>query len=585
MLADGALNPRARAAALERMASGLDLLIVGGGVTGAGAALDAAARGLDVGLVEARDLASGASSKSSKLIHGGLRYLEMGDIGLVREALRERELLLRRLAPHLVSPVPFLWPLRGRGWERVYLGTGLVLYDTLGGGRSVPRHRHLTRAGARREAPGLSAAGLTGAVQFHDAAEDDARMVAVLARTAAAHGALIATRTELVELLRSGERVTGAVVRDHEREETLTIPARSVALAVGAWTDAVRVRSGARFETEMRPSKGIHVVVPRERIRMETGLLARTEKSVLFVIPTDAGWLIGDTDTPWTHGPDEVVASGADVDYVLAKANEFLVEPLARADVIGVFAGLRPLVGPAAVSDTTRLSRRHVVERPLPGLTTIAGGKYTTYRVMAADLVDAAARELTDVPPSPTDRIPLLGADGFVSAWRRRLRLAAEAGLEPATVERLLRRYGDRAGELVGIIAERPELAEPLSGGGGHIAAEVVHACTHEGALRLEDVLERRTRLAITTRDRGTLAAAEAASLMAGELGWSPERADREVAAWERRIAAERAGEAERDDASALAAYRAALAGADELADPAASHTAPGDPHETEAAR
>jgi glycerol-3-phosphate dehydrogenase len=584
MLADGSLSAAARAAALQRMAAGVDLLIVGGGVTGAGAALDAAARGLDVGLVEARDLASGASSKSSKLIHGGLRYLEMGDVGLVREALRERELLLGRLAPHLVSPVPFLWPLRGRAWERMYLGAGLVLYDTLGGARSVPRHRHLTRAGALREAPGLAPGGLAGAVQFHDAAEDDARMVAVLARTAAAHGALIATRTEMRELRRRGGRITGAVVHDHEHDETVTIPARSVALAAGAWTDGARASSGARFETRMHPSKGIHVVVPRDRIQMRTGLLARTEKSVLFVIPTAAGWLIGDTDTPWSHGADEVVASGADVDYVLAKANGLLADPLERDDVLGVFAGLRPLVGPATVSDTTRLSRRHVLERPLPGLTTIAGGKYTTYRVMAADLVDAAARELPDVPPSPTDRIPLLGAEGFVATWHRRARLAAGAGIEVAAIERLLRRYGDRVGEVLGIIAERPELAEPVAGGADHLAAEIVHACRHEGALRLEDVLERRTRLAITTRDRGTRAAGEVAALMAGALGWNEERTAREVTGWERRVAAERAGERERDDAGALAAYRAALARRPDGGE-RASRTEPPRGHEAEVRR
>jgi glycerol-3-phosphate dehydrogenase len=584
-LADGSLNPPARTAALERMASGLDLLIVGGGITGVGAALDAAARGLDVGLVEARDLASGASSKSSKLIHGGLRYLEMGDIGLVREALRERELLLGTLAPHLVSPVPFLWPLRHRGWERVYLGTGLVLYDTLGGARSVPGHRHLSRAGARREAPGLRDGGLTGAVRFYDAAEDDARMVAVLARTAAAHGALIATRVEMLELCRSDGRITGAVVHDHESDETVTIRARSVALAAGAWTDTARASSGARFDTQMRPSKGIHIVVPRERIDLQTGLLARTEKSVLFVIPTEAGWLIGDTDTPWMHSPDQVVASGADVDYVLAKANELLVDPLGRDDVLGVFAGLRPLVGPAAVSDTTRLSRRHVVEQPLPGLTTIAGGKYTTYRVMAADLVDAATRELADVPASLTARAPLVGAEGFVSAWHRRARLGAKVGLDPTTIERLLRRYGGRVDELLEIIGERPELAEPLPAGAGHIAAEVVHACRHEAALRLEDVLERRTRLAITTRDRGTRAAEQVASLMAGVLGWDGERTDREVAAWRRRIAAERAGEAERDDASALLAYRAALAGESDRGDRLAPPSEPGAGHEAEAQR
>jgi glycerol-3-phosphate dehydrogenase len=557
---DGALNAARRLQELETMAAGgLDVLIVGGGITGVGAALDAAARGLEVGLVEARDFASGASSKSSKLIHGGLRYLEMGDIGLVREALRERELLLRRLAPHLVSPVPFLWPLRGRGWERVYLGTGLLLYDTLGGARSVPRHRHLSRRRALACANALGADGLVGAVQFYDAAEDDARMVAMVARTAAAHGAHIATRASVIELLRSGERVVGASVRDEETGAMLDVPARAVALAVGAWTDGVRASSDAAFTTEMRPSKGIHIVVPSERIPMSTGLLARTERSVLFVIPTAGGWLIGDTDTPWTHGPDQVIANGADVDYLLAKANDLLEEPLRREDVIGVFAGLRPLVGSADAADTTRLSRQHVVEAPIAGLTTIAGGKYTTYRVMAADLIDAAARELPDVPASLTDRTPIVGAEHFVAAWHRRAQLAVRAGVESGAMERLLRRYGDRVYDLLEMLAERPELAAPLEGGAGHLAVEVIYACTHEGALSLEDVLERRTRLAITTRDRGIAAAAPAARLMSGALGWPAERAGQEVAAWERRVAAERAGEAEPDDDSALRAYRAAL--------------------------
>jgi len=565
---DGSLNATTRQASLEAMAGGgLDVLVVGGGITGAGAALDAASRGLRVGLVEAQDFASGASSKSSKLIHGGLRYLEMGDLGLVRESLRERELLLRRLAPHLVSPVPFLWPLRGRAWERAYLGTGLVLYDTIGGARSVPRHRHLTRARALAENPGLRGEGLVGAVQFYDTAEDDARMVAVVARTAAAHGALIANRARVLELLRSGHRVIGAEVRDEETGQVLSIPARAVALAVGAWTDGVRASSGARFDTQMRPSKGIHIVVPRERIPISSGLLARTEKSVLFVIPTDAGWLIGDTDTPWMGSPDRVVASGADVDYVLAKTNEHLVDPLGRKDVIGVFAGLRPLVGPADVADTTRLSRKHVVEQPIPGLTTIAGGKYTTYRLMAADLIDAAARDLGDVPESVTDRMPLVGAERFVACWHRRTELAGRLEAEPVVAERLLRRYGDRVEELAELVAGRPELAAPLEGGAGHIAAEVVHACTHEGALRLEDVLERRTRLAITTRDRGGRAAAAAAALMAGALGWSAEHTDQVVQSWHRRVAAERAGEAQRDDESALAAYEAARAGNRELVD------------------
>jgi glycerol-3-phosphate dehydrogenase len=558
--APGALNATTRTQALTAMAAGgLDLLVVGGGITGAGAALDAAVRGLKVGLVEAVDLASGASSKSSKLIHGGLRYLEMGDVGLVREGLRERELLLTRLAPHLVSPVPFLWPLRGRRWERLYLGAGLVLYDTLGGARSVPRHRHLTRRGALAEAPGLRGDGLAGAVQFWDAAEDDARMVALVARTAAAHGAHVATRARVLRLLSARGGVAGVEVLDEETGETVSLPARHVALAVGAWTDALRATAGGRFRTEMRPSKGIHITVARERIPMSTGLLARTEKSVLFVIPTDAGWLIGDTDTPWRHGPERPVANGADVDYVLAKVNSLLRDPLGREDIRGVFAGLRPLVGPAASTDTTRLSRRHVVETPVPGLTTIAGGKYTTYRVMAADLIDAATRDLGSVERSSTERVPIIGAEGFAAAWERRSALAARAGVAVPTLQRLLRRYGDRVDDLISLIEERPELADPLGGGGGHLGAEVVYACTHEGALRLEDVLERRTRLAITAADRGLGAAAPAAALMAGALGWSEARAGEEVEGWLRRVAAERAAESQPDDERALRAYHAEL--------------------------
>jgi glycerol-3-phosphate dehydrogenase len=563
----GVLSPTTRHEALTTMAAGgLDILIVGGGITGAGAALDAATRGLKVGLVEAEDLASGASSKSSKLIHGGLRYLEMGDIGLVREALRERELLLTRLAPHLVSPVPFLWPLRHRAWERLYLGAGLILYDTLGGARSVPRHRHLTRRGVLAAAPGLRGDGVLGAVQFFDAAEDDARMVCAVARTAAAHGAQIATRARVTGLLRAGDRVTGAEVRDEETGEAVTIPARHVALAAGAWTDAVRATTGARFATEIRPSKGIHITVARDRIPMQTGLLARTEKSVLFVIPTESGWLIGDTDTPWEHGPEQPIANGADVDYVLARTNALLEQPLTRADVRGVFAGLRPLVGAAtgAPGDTTRLSRRHVVERPLAGLTTIAGGKYTTYRVMAADLIDAATRDFAGVPGSSTERVPIAGADGYAAARGRKADLAARAGVDGPAMDRLLHRYGDRVEDLISLIEERPALAEAVAGGDGHLAVEVIYACTHEGALHLDDALERRTRLAIMAADRGLEAAEPVAALMAGSLGWSVERTEREVEAWTRRVAAARAAEAERDDDGALRAYRAALAPAEE---------------------
>ena len=375
------------------------MLVVGGGITGAGAALDAATRGLRVALVEARDLAAGTSSASSKLIHGGLRYLEMGDIGLVREALRERELLLTRLAPHLVAPVPFLWPLRGRGWERAYLGAGLILYDTIGGARSVPRHRHLSRRGALAVAPALRPDALVGAVQFHDAAEDDARMV--VSRRAHRRRPRRAHRHA-----RAGHRLRGARARSRRSTRrpasrcccgraTWPAPPACGPTACASWPAASRGTASSRPRASTSSS-------PATACRMDTGLLARTEKSVLFVIPWQGGWLIGDTDTPWRHGPDSPVATGADVDYLLAKTNALLAEPLTRDDVHGVIVGLRPLVADAARSDTTRISRKHVVESPAPGLTTIAGGKYTTYRVMAADLIDAVApgtRSVTrDVP-------------------------------------------------------------------------------------------------------------------------------------------------------------------------------------------
>lgn len=559
----GALNERSRERALEAMAGGgLDLLVVGGGITGAGAALDGATRGLNVGLIEAGDLASGTSSKSSKLIHGGLRYLEMGDIGLVREALRERELLLTRLAPHLVSPVAFLWPLRRRVWERAYIGAGLALYDRIGGARSVPGHRHLSRRVALAHAPAVRPDALVGAVRFFDGTEDDARLVLTVARTAAVHGAHVATRVRARELIVRDGVVSGAVVVDELGGEVVEIPARHVALAAGVWSGSLRERAGVPSRTRVMPSKGVHITVARDRIPMDSGLLARTERSVLFVIPYGSCWLIGDTDTPWLHGPEQPVASGADVDYLLSKVNALLANPLTRGDVRGVFAGLRPLVVPADedMADTTRISRKHVIERPAPGLTTIAGGKLTTYRAMAADLVDAAGQGMAGVPGSRTAEVQLLGAAGFDGAWERRAALAERAGVPVATMEALLRRYGELVSELVALMTSRPELARPLPGGDGRIAAEVVYACTHEGAIALEDVLERRTRIALTTADRGLEAAAPAAALMAHALGWAPARAQHEVEAWRRRVAAQRAGESEADDERALHAYRDAVA-------------------------
>ena len=553
-----ALSPEHRAASAGRMAAEtFDILVVGGGVTGTGAALDAATRGLSVALIEARDYAAGASSKSSKLIHGGLRYLEMLDFGLVREALTERGLLLTSLAPHLVRPVPFLWPLTHRLWERPYVGAGMVLYDTMGGRRAVPRAMHLSRTKALRLAPGLRPDAFVGAVQFYDAQEDDARMVACLARTAAGYGAALATGIRMEQLLTRDGRVTGVRARDLARGTGLEISARHVVLAAGAWTGAATGQ-----DLRVRPSKGVHIMVPRDRIMMGAGLLTRTEKSVLFVIPWGQHWLIGDTDTEWPYDPASPAASRADIDYLLAKANRMLASPLTAADIEGVFAGLRPLVAAARGNgDTTRLSREHTIDSSVPGLSVIAGGKYTTYRVMARDLFDAAARDLAGgaapgrpIPPSRTEQVPLAGAAGYAARWAGRQRIAADSGLPVGQVERLLGRYGADIDDLLALLAARPALGQPVPGSGGYLGAEVVFACSHEGALRLDDVLARRTRTMIETRDRGLAAAPQAAELMAAELGWSQDRTAAEVARYRGLVAADLAGEAQPDDRGAYQA-------------------------------
>jgi glycerol-3-phosphate dehydrogenase len=533
----------------------LDLLIVGGGVVGAGAAVDAVTRGLSVGILEARDWASGTSSRSSKLIHGGLRYLEMLDFRLVREALRERGLLLQRLAPHLVRPVPFVYPLTHHVWERLYVAAGLTLYDTLAAVSStasgVPRHKHLTKHQALRLVPGLRKDALVGAVQYYDAQVDDARHTMFLVRTAVAYGALAANRSRVTGFIRQGERVTGVRVRDLETGKDLEIRARQILNATGVWTDETQSLVGERGQFRVRASKGIHLVVPRDRIQSQSGLILRTPTSVLFVIPWGRHWIIGTTDTDWSLDKAHPAASSSDIDYILEHVNTALATPLTREDVEGVYAGLRPLL--AGESETTSaLSRTHVVGHPTPGLVVVAGGKYTTYRVMAADAVDEVARGLDGrVPASCTQRIPLLGAEGYDAAWNARHRTAARYGIHVAWVEHLLQRYGSLAIEVLDLCAADPVLAEALSGADDYLAAEVVYAASHEGARHLDDVLTRRTRISIETWDRGVSAAGPAAALMATVLGWSDDQQTKEVEHYLARVEAERVSQQQPDDETA----------------------------------
>lgn len=567
--AAGALSPRRMEADLHRLAEEeFDVLVVGGGVTGTGAALDAASRGLKVALIEARDLASGTSSRSSKLIHGGLRYLEQLEFPLVHEALRERGLLATLLAPHLVRPVPFLVPLPAEGflskaWHRVYYGAGVALYDVfaglVGGGRGMPLHKHLTATGARRLFPSLRESAVSGAIRYYDGQVDDARFVITLARTAASLGAAVATGVQAIGLVREAREVKGVVVRDADEKEW-TIRARTVIAATGVWSNDVSSwLPDARIGLRVRASKGVHLVVPRSAITGEVGLILRTATSVLFVIPWGGHWVVGTTDTEWQLDRAHPAASAKDIDYLLEQVNQVLERPLRPDDIEGVYAGLRPLLTGES-DETSALSREHAVVEPLLGLLLVAGGKFTTYRVMAQDVVDKAARRLPGARASATARLPLLGADGFHAMWRDRADLARRHGISAGAVEHLLERYGSLTAELLGLIDDRPDLAEPLPGAPEYLCAEVSYAAACEGARHLVDVLTRRTRISIETPHRGVETARRAAQLMAAELGWSDETTEEEVNAYLARVEAERKSQRMPDDPSADAARTGVVA-------------------------
>ena len=549
------LGPSQRAEAWERLGSEqFDVVVIGGGVVGAGAALDAATRGLKVALVEARDFASGTSSRSSKMFHGGLRYLEQLEFGLVREALHERELSLTTLAPHLVKPLPFLFPLTNRWWERPYIAAGIFLYDQLGGAKSVPAQRHLTKAGALRLAPGLKRGALIGGIRYYDTVVDDARHTMTVARTAAHYGAVVRTSTQVVGMLTEGDRVVGVTVRDSEDGALTEVRGHVVINATGVWTDEIQALSRQRGRFRVRASKGVHIVVDRNRINSATGIIARTAKSVLFIVPWGSRWIIGTTDTDWDLDLAHPAASEADIDYLLEQANRLLADPLTREDVVGVYAGLRPLL--AGESDSTsKLSREHAVASPVRGLTVIAGGKYTTYRVMAKDAVDFAVHDMErKIPACITEDVPLAGADGYHALWNSRRLIASRTGLRVGTVEHLLGRYGSLINELLAMIDERPDLAEPLDAAPEYLRVEALYAATHEGARHLEDVLTRRTRLSIEVPDRGVAAAPEIAELIAPVLGWDEAAVANELEHYTQRVAAELESQHQRDDLTADAA-------------------------------
>ena len=553
------LGPLYREQAWRRLSTEqFDILVIGGGVVGVGAALDAATRGLRVALVEARDIASGTSSRSSKMFHGGLRYLEQLEFGLVREALHERELSLSLLAPHLVKPLPFLYPLTHRVWERPYVAAGIFLYDTMGGAKSVPGQKHVTRSGALRVAPALKRDSLIGGIRYYDTVVDDARHSLTVARTAANYGAVIRTSTQVVGFLRDADRIMGVRVRDTENGETAEVKAHCVINAAGVWTDEVRALSKQRGRFKVRASKGVHIVVPRDRIVSETAIILRTASSVLFVIPWETHWIIGTTDTDWHLDLAHPAATRADIDYLLERVNEVLVTPLRHDDIEGVYAGLRPLLA-GEDEATSKLSREHAVAEVAPGLISIAGGKYTTYRVMAADAVDACIDFIpTRVAPSITERVPLIGADGYFALINQCESLGEKYGLHPYRVRRLLNRYGSLIDDVLFYAADDPSLLRPLEAAPQYLRVEIVYAAVDEAALHLEDILARRTRISIEYAHRGVDCAQEVADLVAPVLGWSPEKVAFEVDTYQARVAAEIASQQQPDDESADALRAAA---------------------------
>jgi glycerol-3-phosphate dehydrogenase len=507
-----------------------DVLVVGGGIVGCGALLDATSRGLRAALVERDDVAVGTSSRSSRLIHGGLRYLEQFRFGLVREALAERARILR-LAPHLVRLEPLLFPLYGYPLAtRVFYQTGMSLYDALGARHDGGWHQHLSVAETLERSPALRADRLRGGLVFHDGVEDDARYVVAVARTARAAGSVLVTRASVEGLIEEAGRVIGARVRDGLGGGELEVRARTVVDATGVWA-ADPATPLARGSTRILPSRGAHLVVRRDRIPSSVGLTIRVPGKVVFLVPWPGHWLIGTTDAPY-DGPIDRPAAGRDeVDELLAAVNRVLDVDLARDDLVGTYAGLRPLIAPSSGS-TVKASREHRVAVEANGLVRIGGGKYTTYRVMARDAIDAALDVLPGVSardrPSQTAELRLVGAADRAELDRLAVTLATSRQLAPQVARSLVDRHGTEASEVAALGAEEAMLT-PLCPGVDQIEAEVAWAARSEFALSLDDVLARRMRLVHVLPDRGASIAPRVASILGHELGWDEPRQRREV--------------------------------------------------------
>ncbi len=518
-----------------------DLLIIGGGITGAGVARDAALRGLQVVLVERNDLACGTSSRSSRLVHGGVRYLEHGHLGLVFESSRERRILLAT-ARHLVRPLSFTWPVYGGArLPRWKVGAGLALYDALSLFRNVGRHRRLSAAGVLEREHALSRDGLLGGFSYWDASTDDSRLTLATALDAAAAGADIRTHTEVTALLRDGARIAGARVRNSLTGEECEVHARLVVSTVGPWTDELlRLDpASAGGSPAVRGTKGVHILLPREAVGNAGALtlVAPTDGRVTFALPAGDFALVGTTDTPTLEHPADVRASRQDVDYLLDIVRHFFPGRGTSADhVLSAWAGIRPLAASGYTEGPSSASREHAIVRHAPGMLVVTGGKLTTYRSMAEEIVDRAGPELgTRLPPSPTADRPLPGGTADPAA---ELADATRVIGDAAVARRLTEAHGSGWRAVWALGNEAPELRERISPDRPYLMAEVVHAARSEWAGTLADVLVRRVPVAFETRDNGREAAARVAQLLGRELGWNDRRRDRELERFESEVTA-----------------------------------------------
>ncbi|HXG67877.1 MAG TPA: glycerol-3-phosphate dehydrogenase [Blastocatellia bacterium] len=517
-----------RAANLDSMSCDtFDIAVIGGGITGAGIALDAASRGMSVALIEKRDFASGTSSRSTKLIHGGLRYLEQMEFGLVRESLRERE-TLTRLAPHLSEPLAFLIPVYAKGTpsplgrNRLKLRLGLWLYDLLAGSRNIARHRWLTPEAVLQLAPGLESRGLEGGFLYYDCVTDDARLVVEVMKMAAAYGASAANYASAQGFVKTGGRVSGIEVEDALDGRQFTLRARIVVNATGVWADEVTKMDQQGAEKKIRPSKGIHLVLPTDKLNNRAAVLIPSlgEQRFLFAVPWQGRVIIGTTDADYTGDLDEPSAEKSEVNRILESAARYFPGAgLTNSDVISTFAGLRPLVSSGGKA-TKDVSRREMIFESDSGLISIVGGKLTAWRSMAERVTDLAARRLGNSGKCITEKIPLAGGPAL-EPDREMGRAAAEFGITKGTVEHLIRAYGGNYRTILEIARESAELRANLVSDLPHIEAEVIYAARYEMAATVEDFLARRTRIALLARDHGHSCALRVAELMGRELGWS----------------------------------------------------------------